>query len=92
MDNKDIIRMAMESGMTRVMDESSYRWLLEGKDPVYKVFMKFANLVAAAEREACAKIADNHRHTMGILASNPPQSAAAFDIAIDIRARGQHGD
>ena len=56
MANEDIIRMARESGITRVMDESSYRWLLEGRESINEVFIKFAALVAAAEREACAKL------------------------------------
>jgi hypothetical protein len=58
MNKNDVIRMARESGITRVMDESSYRWLLEGREPINEVFIKFAELVAAAEREACAKRLD----------------------------------
>jgi len=89
MTNEDIIRMAREVLEERNGEDyydythKKVHWW--GKEDE---IVKFANLVAAAEREACAKIADNHRHIMGILASNPPQSAAAFDIAIDIRARG----
>jgi hypothetical protein len=51
MNKNDVIRMARESGITRVMDESSYRWLLEGREPINEVFIKFAELVAAEERE-----------------------------------------
>ena len=76
MTQSDIMGLAAEANLWVTSDER------------LDAVKKFATLVAAAEREACAKIADNHRHTMGILASNPPQSAAAFDIAIDIRARG----
>jgi hypothetical protein len=76
MTHSDIMGLAAEANLWVTSDER------------LDAVKKFATLVAAAEREACAKIADNHRHTMGILASNPPQSAAAFDIAIDIRARG----
>jgi ethanolamine utilization microcompartment shell protein EutS len=49
---------------------------------------KFAALVAAAEREACAKIADSQINNTAILLVNPGKSAAAWDIANAIRARG----
>jgi ethanolamine utilization microcompartment shell protein EutS len=49
---------------------------------------KFAALVAAAEREACAKIADSEIKNTAILTVNPGKSAAAWDIANAIRARG----
>ncbi len=49
---------------------------------------KFAALVAAAEREACAKIADSQIKNTAILTVNPGKSAAAWDIANAIRARG----
>jgi hypothetical protein len=48
----------------------------------------FAALVAAAEREACAKIADSQINNTAILLVNPGKSAAAWDIANAIRARG----
>lgn len=41
----------------------------------------------SAENDVCAEIADQHRNNMQFLASNPPQSAAAYDIARAIRAR-----
>lgn len=50
---------------------------------------KLCQLVAAAEREACAKVADAQLFNSQYLASNPPQSAAAWSIAKAIRARGQ---
>ena len=80
MDRNDIIRMAMESGITKVMDESSYRWLLEGREPINEVFIKFANLVAAVEREACAKVCDEL-----VLDQYSAKGCAAA-----IRARGQN--
>lgn len=40
----------------------------------------------AAERERAAMIADKHRRNVAKLASNPPQSEAAFQIAAEIRA------
>lgn len=50
---------------------------------------KFAALVAAHEREECAKIADNTRHILEMLTSFPLQSGAARHIANLIRARGE---
>jgi rRNA-processing protein FCF1 len=48
-------------------------------------------LIAAereAEREACAEIADSQIKNLAVLAVNPGKSAAAWDIANAIRARG----
>jgi hypothetical protein len=42
----------------------------------------------AAEREACAKIADSQIKNTAILTVSPGKSAAAWDIANAIRARG----
>ena len=50
---------------------------------------RFAALVAAAEREACAKIADGQLMNQTQLLTSPPQSGAAWTIAAAIRARGQ---
>jgi hypothetical protein len=50
--------------------------------------VRFAALVAEAEREACAKIADSQIENTAILLVNPGKSAAAWDIANAIRARG----
>ena len=49
---------------------------------------RYAEYVAAAEREACAKIADSQINNTAILLVNPGKSAAAWDIANAIRARG----
>ena len=63
----DIIRMAREAGSVIV-------------DPnAVPIVMRFAALVAAAEREACAKEADYYAK----------HSATAKTIAAAIRARGQ---
>jgi hypothetical protein len=52
---------------------------------------RFAALVAAHEREACAAIAEmpKYLNETGILTVNPAKSAAAHFIAIAIRARGE---
>ena len=90
MTNDDIIRMAMESGITRVMDESSYRWLLEGREPINEVFIKFAELVAAAEREACSKTCEEYaRKYAKDDDDSKAQAWMMLQCAAAIRARGQ---
>jgi len=49
----------------------------------------FANLAAAKEREACAKIADSQLFNTNALLTAPMQSSAAYQIGVSIRARGQ---
>ena len=70
MTDDDITRMAREAGVPN-------SWDLNWYDPYYE---RFAKLVAAAEREACAKAAENvvPRHT-----------ECGNKIAAAIRARGQ---
>ena len=75
MNREDIIRMAREAGFNPV----SYT----GAN--LELFERFAALVAAAEREACAKVADEQ-------AQDEPYGHAKFrcgNIAAAIRARGQ---
>ena len=70
MNKEDIIRMAREARLVP-------KWLeLCPKDE--KALVRFAALVAAAEREACAQIADAEASIEGI----------AQRIAVAIRARG----
>ena len=74
MNREDIIRMAREAG---------------GDDwGIFREFMPeiecFANLVAAAEREACAKVCDAYD-----VAEDVNSSDTAEGISIAIRARGQ---
>jgi hypothetical protein len=73
MNLEDIIRMAREAGLAYGPDEK----------PLGSV-TRFAALVAAAEREACAKVADEQ-------AQDEPYGHAKFrcgNIAAAIRARG----
>ena len=73
MDREDIIRMAREAGLAYGSDEK----------PLNSV-TRFAALVAAHEREACAKVADEQ-------AQDEPYGHAKFrcnNIAAAIRARG----
>ena len=54
--------------------------------------MQFADLVANAEREACADIADYKLDNKGLTASDSPKewwNCACKNIADAIRARGQ---
>jgi len=73
----DIIRMAREAGLC---DEEGYSH--SGNMPDIE---SFANLVAAAERESCAKIADSGADGEDPYCCQP----VAYCIAKDIRARGQ---
>lgn len=78
--NDDIIRMAREAGFedyhwTSLDGESELDQTLQvGEYPVGESVFKFAALVAAAEREECAKVAEN-----GLI---------GHTIAKAIRARG----
>jgi hypothetical protein len=85
MTREDIIRMAREAEdyVDTIYAKGEYHpgWL-----EVFNV--RFAALVAEAEREACAKIADSQINNTAILLVNPGKSAAAWDIANAIRARG----
>ena len=46
MNKDDVIRMAREAGISKPWDQEPVKW---------ENLERFANLVAAAEREACAK-------------------------------------
>ena len=59
-------------------------WSVEGWEKTIKELKQFAALVAAAEREACAKLCEEMASWHGDLVT------AAYDSAADaIRARGQ---
>jgi hypothetical protein len=49
---------------------------------------RFAEVVAAAEREACETIAEKELGNTAMLTSMPPQSIAVWNILAAIRARG----
>jgi hypothetical protein len=71
MNKEDIIRMAQEAGEAEGMAEFVFHPVIE----------RFADLVASAEREACAKVCDDLDKMRGY--SYADKCAAA------IRARGQ---
>jgi hypothetical protein len=93
MTREDIIRMADEAGFfvqtaEQLREKTADVFFGLSGDPVYNELERFAALVAAAEREACAKIADSQIKNTAILTVYPGKSAAAWDIANAIRARG----
>jgi hypothetical protein len=69
MNREDITRMAREAGFV-------------GFDGDNGSLRRFAALVAAAEREACAKVVENH-------ALGYAEPVWAFKLIDTIRARGQ---
>ena len=71
MNREDITRMAREAGFD--VDENHDVWITDGY--WLRELERFANLVAAAEREACAVIAFNAK--------------TYIEAAEAIRARGQ---
>jgi hypothetical protein len=79
----DIIRMAQEAwGEGKVYRfDSPKHW-----PEVEEMFVRFANLVSAAEREACAKVCDERAATHPI---GSDEQCEAEDCAATIRARGQ---
>jgi len=60
MTQDDIIRMAREAGLQQRHATPTEWWCWEGS------IERFAALVAAAEREACADICDQHASVEGI--------------------------
>jgi hypothetical protein len=79
MNREDIIRMAREAGISKPWDQEPVKW---------ETLDRFAALVAAAEREACAKVCDElvtHTQSRG----DGDATLAAFSCAAAIRARGQ---
>ncbi len=71
MNRDDIIRMAREAGLTGLMEGG-----------LIDYFERFAKLVAAAEREACATLVET------LLGESPELRLAAVYVAAEIRARG----
>ena len=83
MNKDDIIRMAREAGFSDITQlELNVEWTC-----VESEIKHFANLVAAAEREACAKVCDElvtHAQTKG----DTDAMFAAIACAFAIRERG----
>ena len=81
MTKDDIIKLAREAGLAAVLGEhaSEYGNGTFENTP-YPELERFANLVAAAEREACAKLIEAYPEWIG--------NKAKQEIAAAIRARG----
>jgi hypothetical protein len=83
---KTIIEMAREAGFAiNELHCSPPIITFVGQEGVIEAF---ASLVAAAEREACAKIAYGQLLNTNALLTAPMQSSAAYQIGVSIRARG----
>lgn len=61
MNRDDVIRMAREAGFIRVMQVYEDGSEIVTIAPIEEL-TRFANLVAAAEREECARVAERHLH------------------------------
>ena len=95
MNHDDIIRMAQDclvrSEYTEFGWQECYRYEFEVDELIH-----FAELVAAAEREACAKVCEDEAWRLKKIAVDTQSSATntkaigAFDLATVIRARGQN--
>jgi hypothetical protein len=89
MTRDDILRMAREAGIA--IDGDFYAYLA----PI-DTLEHFAALVAAAEREACAKVCEENLRDEYLRQARPIQEevmllAAIADCAAAIRARGKTG-
>ena len=76
MTHEEIIRLAREARIN--IDENSVAMYMSN-------LFRFADLVAAAEREACARLAENETN----FDSTECGIDVANDVAAEIRARGQ---
>ena len=84
MTKDDIMKLALESGFAKILDEhaSEYRdFTFKLSQDQYPELGRFANLVAAHEREACAKLCDD-------LDDDIVDGLAGWQYGEAIRARG----
>jgi len=79
MTRNDIIRMAREAGWSGIYSKPLMSIAMQEDD-----FLRFAALVAAAEREACAKVCDE----VGMLGRDALGKFWTDKCAAAIRARG----
>ena len=85
MTKDDIMKLALESGFAKILDEhaSEYRdFTFELSQDQYPELGRFANLVAEREREACAKLCDD-------LDDDIVDGLAGWQFGEAIRARSQ---
>jgi hypothetical protein len=83
MTRDDIIRFGIETDLFIYNgdDTSLTIWLI----PTEEKFLKFAALVAAAEREACAKLCEDYTDRY----AGCEDEGHGYEIAAAIRARGE---
>ena len=82
MNKEDILRMARESRMFRILDEHASEYGNGTfENTLCPELERFAALVAAAEREECAKVCDE--------VGNQDSDNHAWDAAAAIRARSE---
>ncbi len=82
MNRDDIIRMAREAGISKPWDQEPVKW---------ETLERFANLVAAAEREACAKVCEAFSVDRGMIRDETLKTgvfSGASMCALAIRERG----
>ncbi len=80
MTRDDIIRMARETGLQEVVEKTDHHTIVKMMD--VPALERFAALVAAAEREACARMAEAfHQHGYDFTGD--------LELHDAIRARGQ---
>lgn len=73
----EIIRMAREVGISKPWDQEPVKW---------EVLHKFANLVAEAEREACAKLCEDLAkwHSKTVIAALDSAAENIRDRSLDV--------
>jgi len=83
MNRDDIIRMAREAGYIELAKEAG--WEYADDDHGFEPLWHFAVLVAAAEREACAKVCEENADDD----TEGEWDSACINCAYHVRARGQ---
>ena len=101
MNREDVIRLMLEADPEMIINIKGHEEGMEGftgEDPKllqfwpFKNYMKFAALVAAAEREACAGVCEKLPETFRIAADEfgyKAETPTAENYATAIRARGE---
>lgn len=84
--HKAVLRAYMARMASEMQSHTGGGIDIPSRDEVEFILAAVAPLIAKAERERCARVADAERHNTAMLTSLPPQSAAALQIAAAIRA------
>jgi hypothetical protein len=94
MTRDDIIRLALDAGLLNYVDnETPRRYFIHGHADLEEL-ERFAALVAAAEREACAGLCDEieKKKWETVMHGGEMQGISARDCAAAIRERGETND